>query len=152
MKIRNGFVSNSSSSSFILGLAKIDDYNKFQNYINQNDIKLNYQITVKTYEEIKEHICYNAKIINNKIFVESFQTDICLSNDNINDNDLIFIVNITNNEGDNCFMSEYDYIDYDIDLSFFDNDQQKIYKMFFDDLSGLNLNKSEVTYGAGRNG
>lgn len=152
MKIRNGFVSNSSSSSFIVGVAKIDDYNIFQKYLESNNIKLNYDFKVLSYNDILEKKYYFSRIFNNKLIVESFQTDVELSTNDINDNDLICIVNIINNEGDGDFINDDYDLDYDIDLSFFEKSQQKIYNMFFDKSSGLNLKLSQATYGAGRNG
>ena len=153
MKIRNGFVSNSSSSSFIVGVAKINNYNEFTKYIIDNNIKLDYSIKVMTLSEIKENNDYDMHFNNNKIYVDSFQTGAYLDTKDCKDEDLFLTVNICNNEGDSNFMtSDYDDIDYDIDISFFDIHDKKIYEAFYNEESGLDLNKSEICFGAGRNG
>jgi len=153
MKIRNGFVSNSSSSSFIVGVAKINDYNEFTQYIRDNNIKLNYDIKVMTLSDIIKENNYDLHYNNDKIHVESFQTEASLDIKDCKDEDLFLIVNICNNEGDSDFMtSDYDDIDYDIDISFFNNSDKKVYDAFYNNESGLDLNKSKVYFGAGRNG
>jgi hypothetical protein len=154
MKIRNGFVSNSSSSSFIVGVAKINDYNEFEKYLENNNIKLNYEVKVMTLSNIKESNSYDMHVNNDRIYVDSFQTDVSLNIKDCKDEDLFLIVNICNNEGDSYFMtSDDDYdIDYDIDMSFFDIHDSKVYDAFYNEESGLDLSKSEVYYGAGRNG
>jgi len=154
MKIRNGFVSNSSSSSFIVGVAKINDYNEFVKYIENNNITLNYDVKVITLSNIKESTSYDMYVKNDKIYVDSFQTDVSLNIKDCKDEDLFLVVNICNNEGDSDFMtSDDDYdIDYDIDMSFFDIHDSKVYDAFYSEESGLDLSKSEVYYGAGRNG
>lgn len=153
MKIRSGFVSNSSSSSFIVGIAKINDYNEFTQYIIDNNIKLDYDVKVLTLSSIKESTNYDMHFNNNKIYVDSFQTDASLDTKDCKDEDLFLVVNICNNEGDSDFItSDYDDIDYDIDMSFFNNNDKKVYNAFYSEKSGLDLNKSEVYFGAGRNG
>jgi hypothetical protein len=153
MKIRNGFVSNSSSSSFIVGVAKIDNYELFQNYLKHNRIKLGYDVKVLTLNDIMNKPDYDIHFNNNKIYVDSFQTDASLDIKDCLPTDLFFVVNITNNEGDSDFMYGDDCdLDYDIDPSFFDDEQRKTYNAFFSEKSGLDLHKSDVYFGAGRNG
>jgi hypothetical protein len=41
MKIRSGFVSNSSSSSFIIGYGVVKDVDHFKSYLKKNKIKIN---------------------------------------------------------------------------------------------------------------
>ena len=52
MKIRNGFVSNSSSSSFIINPAKIseDDLDKIKNYLTQGSEKTGYDKSGEYYD------------------------------------------------------------------------------------------------------
>ena len=154
MKIRNGFVSNSSSSSFIVGVAKINNYNEFEKYLKNNNIELDYGVKVLTLSNIIEGTDYDLHYSNNKIQVNSFQTYASLNIKDCKDEDLFLIVNICNNEGDSDFMtSDDDYdIDYDIDMSFFGIHDSKVYDAFYSEESGLDLSKSEVYYGAGRNG
>jgi hypothetical protein len=154
MKIRNGFVSNSSSSSFIVGIAKIEDKEKFDKYILDNNITLdNSDNFLISYKDINKSHLYDVRNFKNNIIVDSFQTSAEIFSDDFNDNDMFFITNITNNEGDDMFYCNDDYdLDYDIDITFFDNDQQKIYSLFFDEKSGLDITKSNAYYGAGRNG
>ena len=153
MKVRNGFVSNSSSSSFIVGIAKIKDYDKFQNYLRENSITLGYDVKVITFANMLKD-GWDTKIIDDKIIVESFQTDARVSTNDLRGDELFFVVNKSNNEGDSAFSNDDGYweLDYDIDLSFFDSSDRSIYNAFFDEKSGLDLEKSDVSFGAGRNG
>ena len=51
MKIRNGFVSNSSSASFIIGVGKVIDEDTIVNFCKQNNIRY----TIRTVKEILEY-------------------------------------------------------------------------------------------------
>jgi len=96
----------------------------------------------------------DVRLFNNQIVVESFQTDVRIPIDGIQDNDLLFIVDKCNNEGDDAFSDNNGYweLDYDIELNFFDKSDQMLYNAFFVEESGLDISKSYANFGAGRNG
>jgi S-adenosylmethionine:tRNA-ribosyltransferase-isomerase (queuine synthetase) len=153
MKIRNGFVSNSSSSSFIVGIGKINDYSKFEKYIKENNISLDYDVKVVTMSDIWEGKSYITSVQGNNIIVESFQTDARIPIKEYIGTELFFIVDKCNNEGDNYFTHGDDWdLDYDIDLSFFDESDRKLYEAFFSKESGIDIENANAYYGAGRNG
>lgn len=148
MKIRSGFVSNSSSSSFICGIAEIKDKKKFNEYIEKHKILLD-EYDRFVYKIGMEH--YGVHVSQDKVTAENFET--CATVDRAkSDSAEYFVVLISNDEGDGPFWNEQwgDY-DYDIDMDYFDECDQNVYQMFFDPESGLNQENS-VNYGAARNG
>lgn len=152
MKIRNGFVSNSSSSSFMIGIAKIVDMDKFKKWFDNFGDKLKYDCFVfSAKEEFDDYrIKKNSK---GDYIVESFLgSQVSIKAENLKNGDNIFIVDIVPNEGDCCFRNiEYeDYeLNYNIDIDFFEQHYQDVY-------NGMNKNNGldfiDICYGAGRNG
>jgi len=145
MKIRQGFVSNSSSSSFIIGIAKIEDLEKFKNWANSfTDVK---------YKKISDIVnSWDIFKDSEKIVIEAFTGDeVQLNIKGLSEDDYVAYFDICNNEGDSYFYGDNDDydIDYDIDSDFFDAEQQNLISEFSEDngLSNVILN-----YGAGRNG
>jgi len=140
MKIRNGFVSNSSSSSFMLGIAIIEDMGKFQKWFSSLTSKRDTEIILastflKDSSIIQEH---------------NFQSDVNIPLSTIKDDTLLFILNIVNNEGDSAFYDKYGYdLNYDIDLDFFDPADAEIYNGMIEENG---LTQIDKTYGAARNG
>lgn len=144
MKIRAGFVSNSSSSSFIIGLA---NYKNGGCIFNVNDIvKSPYNkeqdiIYVNDYEEIfVKEICDGVY----KLTYESFTHDIVSCE--VKDGDsFVFLSGVGPN--DDCFFYDDDfYCNYDkIDLDDFNSEDVSTYNLILK-LGG------EVKFGAGRDG
>jgi len=140
MKIRNGFVSNSSSSSFIIGIARITDINAFMVWKRKmgcRDIKI-----------VDGNDNWGYRIGIGKVYVDApinSGSEISLP---CKEGDDIAIVCIGNNEGDTEFM-EYGELNYDIDLAHFDEVQQEIYNTF---KSSKFFGDSKAFFGAGRNG
>jgi hypothetical protein len=150
MKIRNGFVSNSSSSSFIIAVAQIINREKVDSWIGS----LSLDPCDYTIQKVKDLNDRCGQIYTNKkgdIIAHNFQTTVYLSDSLINSEDEILAINIVNNEWDyGSFSSDYgDEINYDIDLDFFDDNQTNIYCGLCEE-NGFGL--IDKTYGAGRNG
>lgn len=147
MKSRMCFVSNSSSSSFIIGIAEIVDKAKFDAYLEKNKIELDewdkYIIT-----ELSDH--HDLTIDDDKLTIENFETTVSV--DRKKPGTIFFVVNISNDEGDTSFWNnDYCEMDYDIELDYFCDSQRKLYDAFSDADSGLNMD-NRITYGAARHG
>lgn len=158
MKTRNGFVSNSSSSSFIVGIGKVVDQNRLHKFMTSNKIKFDkynfYTVKVSDLDDKKN--CYSIRTNGDSIVVESFQNNAMIKKDGLNPDDTLVVANIINNEGDTGVF-EYDEsnwggINYDIDLDHFSEEQQTIYTLFFNDNSGIDSKTSDASFGAARNG
>ena len=138
MKIRHGFVSNSSSSSFVIGIAVVTDASKLAKILKKhNDL---WEIEVK--------ICrgdYDLK-------VTSFDdTEETLSWDQAELGDLILRISNFADEGDNHFWDDScgGYMDYDIE---FDDCDYSIVKLIQTLEETKCVKHLTYSYGAGRNG
>lgn len=174
MKIRKGFVSNSSSSSFMGGIGIVKDMEKFKKWIekihnlgiNEHDIRIvdpeeEANISYSELDSDSESwIVYMP--INSEPSVSLNKTEAfkALNNipeaqkaknallDNVSN---IIIFSIGNDEGDGQFQMIDDWeVDYDIDLDFFPKEQQRLYKEFGSKESGIVC--ADKIFGAGRNG
>ena len=144
MKTRNGFVSNSSSSSFIIGYAVVTDRKKFADYISLNDIEIN-NFDLKMYD-IGFYLTSEDRILTGGNYTEMLVPQL------LSYNDPIFTVQILNDEGDEAFTTETtDYeLDYEIanDISYYSKEQQATIRLFDQPFVG----KHSVKFGAERNG
>lgn len=174
MKIRRGFVSNSSSSSFIIGLGKVVDFNRFNKFIDSIPNIESMEFRMVSLDDIYSENFWDIKIKDNKIMMTSFteqsvsidieeylkteylgqdwakRAKIALGNTGGND---IFSWNYSSG-GDSDFSiygddGEYICMDYNISLKFFSENIQKLY-------NGLNEENGiilvDLAFGAGRDG
>lgn len=159
MIVRQGFVSNSSSSSFMVGIGVVpsDRINEFKNKLTELKAD-SYNFEIITLADLLEREAgkqySNYSFTENKIEVNGGGNGGKSATINIDPNEKAhyFIINFNNDEGDEAFMSgDTDAwgccdLDYDIDLSFFEQSQQELWEML------NSLLGSEAHYGAERNG
>jgi len=150
VKIRNGFVSNSSSSSFIIGVAEILDLEAFKKALDK-DLKSSHYFEFGTCEKLLEGcICERRSMV--RVEVSSFTGESVSLPSKPNAN--YFVVSYFGEEGDYSFMAdEGSDIDYDIDASFFDclKDVKRLLEMLSNP-EKHGLGETKYSYGAGRNG
>ncbi len=71
------------------------------------------------------------------------------------EDDKVAWVNISNNEGDHAFSNgddDFAEYNYDIGLDHFNEEQQKLFRLFQTENIGIDTKSANITYGAGRNG
>lgn len=159
MKIRQGFVSNSSSSSYIIGIAKVDDIKKCKKYIEDNKIDAD-DINISTYKDLKETKSWTVTIRGDKsVEVESFDGNIVsIDARDFKDGTFILTYCFFGNEGDHVFYEREDGDDdwcepnYDkvYNDGFFDKTEEDVMTMLGTDTSGLG--ECNFAIGASRNG
>ncbi len=157
MKIRNGFVSNSSSSSFIVGLAEIQDIDKLRKSLSEKD-KGVYIVSRTDLLEANIPCGYelNVELKNNNLIAKSFndQSVSLKWNDTV---EYWLLVTFVGDEGDGHFLPNegYDPWDcqpnYDITESFFSKEQQRLLEVLKNPREH-GLKDAKYIFGAERNG
>lgn len=152
MRYRTAFVSNSSSSSFILGLGKIKDLNTFIDFCSRKSIKTSgriYTTTVLLEDNFSIHDpCFS--ISENKLNLsEDFTSPGIEIPFDPSKEEYYFVIDIENNEGDASFHSPIlDKMDYNITEDYFEGEQAEILKLFKSAL----FENAKYKFGAYRNG
>ena len=166
MKIRTGFVSNSSSSSFMIGVGIVADKKKFDDWMSSLDERVKESISVinpwTSIEESWGNLTKSGNWFDLEAPVNSGPSA-TMSIENYNkfqtiDPEDFVILSLGNGEGDSAFLyvdengepDDYGELDYNIDLDWFSNDQSKLFSEFGSEKSGIIC--SDKTYGAERNG
>lgn len=161
MKIRNGFVSNSSSSSYIIGIAIVKDIEKCKTYITDN--KIDDEVKLSTFKELKDTEPWEVNIRKDKsIEIESFDGAIVSVNiEDLKDNDYVLTYCFFGNEGDGHFYEREDGDDgwlepnYDkvYDDNFFNKTEENVMAMLdSSNEAGLDEERTQWIIGASRNG
>jgi len=161
MKKRLGFVSNSSSSSFLLGIAVIEDEDKFNKWWETLEKDWSdYEVSIKTIHDLTTGStpsgCGTCQVEDEMVEVSCFRGDsVSLSLKGKNPADRVLIIDIANNEGDDGFPSEdpndrYSSPDHNIDLDFLGQKQVDLYHGTTSKENGLV--EGQVRFGAARNG
>ena len=161
MKIRTSFVSNSSSSSFIIGVGIIPP-----EYAKEKNLLVNYQSNMyqsgsdlsicilgdlrnpEKSEDFIKVVHSSQEKFNETVSVSSFNDwSYHLETVDLPDDTIIGVYSYYGGEGDHAFYNdEYEYeADYDIDQSFFNKEQ-------YDMIDTMRAFGWDYGYGAGRDG
>ena len=151
MKTRKGFVSNSSSSSFIISVGEITDREKFNKFCTEHNVTLenNYDFLILNQSEFIELQAESgwgtvldcgdwAGYWGGTQKVKDFFEE--------NPEATIFIKTGTGPDGDHMFVDDDGDCDYDVDLS----DFEAIDQLFYEGAQGTRI--FDCHYGAGRDG
>jgi hypothetical protein len=162
MKQRRGFVSNSSSSSFIIGCGKVKDFALFTAWCRKNDISDKYLRVLTTHQvftgddeidywhgtgmwkcdgDLRVMACVNSE--------PSVSTPV-----NPLGEDYYVVVNLGNDEGDTPFWdADAEDMRYDIPPTYFHGEQKRLLDMLMDESKNSNMiEKCSYKFGAERNG
>lgn len=142
MKIRNGFVSNSSSSSFVLGYGKVVDYNALHEYLNENNISIDGHY-LKMWDNNYENKWSSQYELSRSNYITVTIPEELRHDETI-------IAEFGNDEGDSVFPNDGWDIDYSCanDIEWYDKDQQAVIRLF----SQPFIEHGHVQIGAERNG